>query len=306
MKREGADGGPTCNLCGGGVFVGMPFHYVWEGQRFDGVQCRDCRLITLSPLPTDAQLQRLYGEDYFAGKLHGLDRLGVSYESWADGQAARARAFLRGELLRRRPGAARLLEIGAAMGHFLAAARDEGLEVAGVEISAAAARRAREKFGLDLLCANIEQVDQPAWRGRWDIVYAGDLFEHLRDPAGVLRHVHELLAPGGLFAINLPGTFNLLSTRLATPLLQLAGRSRRLPEAPYHLYEYTTATVGRLFAGRFGRVEVVNLATPPWRLNLKSRSPAYLGKLALHALNWPLTGLTGRYGDRMQVYGWKD
>jgi SAM-dependent methyltransferase len=296
----------ACNLCGGDRFAVLPFHYRWEETRFQGVRCRACGLVTLDPLPDDAQLRRLYDADYYADGLHGLDRLGTSYEAWADGQGESSRRFLRGELLRRRPGARRLFEVGAAMGHFLAAARDEGLEVAGLEISAAAVERAREKFGLDLRCADIAAFDAAPEAGRWDIVYAGDLFEHLRDPAGVVDRVHAMLAPGGLFALRVPGTLDLLSTRLALPLLRLAGRDRCLPDKPYHLYEYTTVTVRRMLARCFARVEVVSTATPPGRLNLKDRSAGYLAKYALQFVNRPVTAVTGRFGDRMSVYAWKD
>lgn len=295
----------SCRLCNGTRFETLPFFYLWDGREFAGVRCRECGLVTLDPLPDEKDLRRLYGEEYFEAGLHGLDRLGVSYEAWADRQEAAARAFIRRELLSRRPGARSLFEIGAAMGHFLAAARGEGLAVAGLEISAAAVARAREKFGLELACASAESFDAGPHQGRWDIVYAGDLFEHLREPDRIVDTVHGMLAPGGLFALHVPGTFNLLSTRLAVPALRLAGRRQRLPDKPYHLYEYTTATLRGMLERRFGRVEVVCRATPPGRLNLKNRSAAYLAKYALQFVNRPLTALTGRFGDRMTAYAWK-
>lgn len=302
MKPEPA---PVCNLCGGLRFGRLPFHYVWEGRRLQGVRCRDCALVTLFPLPTDEDLQRLYAGDYFATGLHGLDRLGRSYEMWADSQTEGSRRFLREELLRRRPGARKLFEIGAAMGHFLQAARAEGLEVSGLELSPAAVIRAREKFGFALTCANIEDFAAAPHASGWDIVYAGDLFEHLRDPAAVVDKVHAMLSPGGLFALHVPGTFELLSTRLALPLLRLARRDRCLPDRPYHLYEYTTTTIRRLLGRRFDRIEVLNTATPPARLNVKNRSFPYLAKRALQYVNRPLTAATGRFGDRISVYAWK-
>jgi len=294
-----------CNLCGDSRFAREPFHYQWDGRRFDGMRCRGCGLVTLAPLPSDADLVKLYDGDYFARGLHGLDQLRQSYEAWSDAAMETSRRFLREELLARRPGARSVFEIGAAMGHFLAAARQEGLAVAGLEISPAATARAREKFGLELACANIEAFDPEPWAGRWDLVYAGDLFEHLRDPAGTLVKVERLLAPGGLFFIRIPSTLNLLSTRLAAPLLRAAGRSRRLPDPPYHLYEYTPATIGRLFAQRFARVEIRQEAMTPGRLNLKGGSAAYVAKRALQVVNAPLTRLTGRWGDRLTVCGWK-
>ncbi len=295
----------ACDACAEERVRTMPFHYLWEGKRFQGVRCARCGLIRLDPLPTDAELARLYDRDYFATGLHGLDRLGTTHEAWADASMDASRRYLREQMLRRRPGARSVFEIGAAMGHFLSAARQEGLEAAGIEISPAAVARAREKFGLELICANIETLDVAPLAGRWDIVYAGDLFEHLRSPARVLAQVDALLAPGGLFLIRLPATFNLLSTRLAVPLLRLAGRQRRLPDRPYHLYEYTGASIRRLFQTRFARVEVRQEITPPGRLNLKDGSPAYLAKYLLQFVNVPVTRLTGRCGDRMTVCGWK-
>lgn len=295
----------VCNSCGGEKFTLEPFHYWWDERRFDGVRCRACELVSLSPMPSDADLAKLYDGDYFARGLHGLDQLRQSYEQWADAAMEVSRRFLLDELLPRRPGARSVFEIGAAMGHFLESARREGLAVSGLEISPAAVTRAREKFGLELACGNIEAFDPGPWAGRWDLVYAGDLFEHLRDPAGVLGKVETLLSPGGLFFIRIPSTLNLLSTRLAAPLLRASGRSRRLPDPPYHLYEYTPATIGRLFARHFARVEIRQEAMAPERLNLKGGSPAYLAKRALQVVNAPLTRLTGRWGDRLTVCGRK-
>jgi SAM-dependent methyltransferase len=294
-----------CNLCGAGVFENVPFYYSWEDKRFQGVRCCRCRLITLSPLPTDEELTRLYAEEYFASGLHGLDRLGTDYEAWADRAHRSHRAFIRAQLLPRCPGARSVFEIGAAMGHFLAAAKEEGLDVAGIEISPAAVSRAREKFGLELSCANIEEADITGWKGRWDIVYAGDLFEHLRDPSGVLAKVRLLLEPGGLFVVRVPSTFDLLFTRLAVHGLALLRRAQRLPDNPYHLYEYTGTTLRRMLATQFGRIEIKTHATPPGRLNLKGGSTAYRAKWAFQLINYPLTVLTGRWGDRIDAFAWK-
>ena len=295
----------NCNLCHGLRFRRLPFHYMWEGGRFQGVRCRTCGLVTLDPLPTDEQLVRLYDADYFADGLHGLDRMGTDYETHADAALAGARRYLRETILPRRPGARSVFELGGAMGHFLRAAAAEGLRTGGVEISAAAVERAREKFGIELECGNIEKIDVEPWAGDWDVVYAGDLFEHLRDPSGVLAKVARLLTPGGICVMRVPGTYNLLSTKLGEAVLRLAGRDRPLPDAPYHLYEYTDTTLRRMFAPHFAEVEILCEATAPGGLNLKDRSGAYLAKYALQFINAPLTRLTGRFGDRMTVFARK-
>lgn len=255
-------------------------------------------------MPTDEELVRLYAADYFTDGLHGLDQADRDYESLYDASTDGSARLIAG-IRRLHPDAGCLFEIGPAMGHFLAAARDTGLTVAGVEISSAGVARAREKFALDIIEGNIETVDLSAEFGRWDIVYCGDLLEHVRDPLAVVGTAAALLAPGGLCVMRVPGTFNLLSTRLAVPVLGILARRKRLPDNPYHLYEFTTATARRLFGRHFDRVEVKNEAIAPWRLNLKSGSAEYLAKYLLQWINWPLTRLTNRFGDRMTISAWK-
>ena len=224
-----------CNLCQSNTSSNLPFFYEWDGRRFQAVRCTKCDLVTLDPLPTDAELRRLYDFDYFESGLHGLDQMGTNYEAHADSASASAVQFIRDVIRKRHPRAKSLFEIGAAMGHLLAAASKEGFTCAGVEISEVAVERARKKFGLELHCGNIEDLDPEPWRDQWDIIYAGDLLEHLRDPSRVLAKVERMLAPDGLCIFRIPSTMNLLSTKIAIPLLRLCGREKRLPDNPYHL-----------------------------------------------------------------------
>ena len=106
--------------------------------------------------------------------------------------------------------------------------------------------------------------------------------------------------------MKVPGTFNLLATRLAVPVLRGLGRDKRLPDDPYHLYEYTSTTLQRMFRRHFATVEIRNETVAPWRMNLKSGSFDHVAKMMLQWFNWPLTALTNRFGDRMTVYARKD
>jgi len=292
----------TCVACGGTDFARAPFHYVWEGRRFEAWRCRRCGLTTIEPKPNDEELTRLYAADYFRDGLHGLDRAGSDYETLSDRAREDWRRFLRREIRPRHPEARRFFEVGAAMGHMLAVARDEGFAVGGVEISAAAAERAREKFGIELQVGDLTGLDLADEAGHWDIVYAGDVLEHLRDPAAALAVMSRLLAPGGLVVVCVPTTLDLISSRLGDRLLRWGHRDARLPDPPYHLYEFTRTTARRLAQRYFGQVETVTEIVPFSRLNLKDRSPRYLAKAALHVLNVPLTRLTGRWGDRLTLY----
>ena len=180
------------------------------------------------------------------------------------------------------------------------------MEVGGLEISPEANQVARERFGLDLYQGDFETMDMRAEAGRWDIVFAGDVFEHFPHPAVVVDKVHEMLAPGGVAFIVVPGTFNLFSTAIARNLYRLLGRQQRLTDLPYHLFEYTSDSARAMWARRFARVEIRNHIKPASAVNRKGGSLAFQVKYLLHLLNVPFTRMTGRRGDRITIIAHKD
>ncbi len=292
-----------CSCCGSDQTSALPFHYIWDNIRYDGVRCRECKLARLQPMPSAPVLTALYGNDYFDHALHGLDQAGVTYETLRDEQQSETLSFVRDEIVARVPGAKSLFEIGAAMGHTLDAGRSLGLRCGGLEISATAAVVAKRKFGFELIQESIDQADLSDEQGCWDIVYAGDVLEHMVDPADMLARMAGLLTPGGAVVIRVPATLNLLSTRLATPWLNLIGASRCLPDGPYHLHEFEPATLQRLASRYFKSVTIEQSIVPASRLNIKGGSLAYRLKRTAHRLNEPLTRRFGVCGDRLVMVG---
>lgn len=258
-------------------------------------------MISLDPQPTSAEIVAFYSEEYFATGLHGLDRLGTDYESVADTGLDAAVRFLERDVLSAHPRPRSLFEIGAAMGHLLAAGASLGLDCGGIEISPEAAARARDKFGIELEGGRIEDLDTAPHRGRWDVVYAGDVLEHLQDPAAAVAKVVDMLAPEGVLVARLPSSFDLLSSRLAIRVLPALGRTVRLPDKPYHLHEFTRRSALHFFRRFFDEVEVDSSLIPPWKLNLKSGTAAYRIKGILHWVNLPVTYVSKRCGDRLVV-----
>ena len=97
----------------------------------------------------------------------------------------------------------RVLEVGFGNGGFLAWARNEGAEVAGIELHAEMLDAARRQgfVALENSLAELASAD-----ARYDVVVAFDVIEHW-DTAELIenfRHVRTLLAPGGLFLARFP------------------------------------------------------------------------------------------------------
>src|SRR4051812_13186825 len=88
-------------------------------------RCPDCGLVFQPERHAD-ELRELYDEEYFSDCAGGDDYA-------ADDAQRRHEAKVRIRRLRGLAPAGRLLEIGAASGHFLAAARQAGYDAVGIE-----------------------------------------------------------------------------------------------------------------------------------------------------------------------------
>src|SRR5438045_6630904 len=163
----------TCPVC-----RGNRLHYLFSVSGYRIVRCANCDLLMSSPQPTEEDLKRIYGEEYFVlgerdeGRIH-VDEL---KQSTADLYLNLLERY-RGE------GPGRLLEIGCGHGDFLLRAAARGFTVAGVEYSSHACSVARDKLGdfpdAKIFCGEITSVmTEP----RYDICVFCDVIEHIRDP----------------------------------------------------------------------------------------------------------------------------
>jgi 2-polyprenyl-3-methyl-5-hydroxy-6-metoxy-1,4-benzoquinol methylase len=99
----------------------------------------------------------------------------------------------------------RVLELGCATGYVSAALKARGHYVDAVEIDEAAASAARA-FADRVVVADLDRERLAAlFAGqRYDVVMAGDVLEHLRDPVRVLRDAADLLAVDGHIVLSIP------------------------------------------------------------------------------------------------------
>lgn len=166
----------------------------WCAARFDTAlagphglaRCRRCGALTTWPAPSDAELERAYGDWYRPGSGRfsgGGDRL--------------LRA-LRGRLARRIDAiapAGRVLDVGAGDGALLDALAARGREAVGLERS-----RTRE----DVSVAELAEL-----RERWAAIVFWHSLEHLRDAGDALAQATRLLEPGGVIVIAIPNAESL-------------------------------------------------------------------------------------------------
>jgi len=103
------------------------------------------------------------------------------------------------------PRAGNLLDIGCGTGNFLAAARDAGYGVTGIELDRKAARFAKEHLGLqNIFPLAISEFVKQHTDQRFDVVTFFEVLEHQAAPVEFLRNVGICLQPGGVIALSVP------------------------------------------------------------------------------------------------------
>jgi len=98
-----------------------------------------------------------------------------------------------------------LLDIGCGTGNFLAAARDAGYSVTGIELDRNAARFAKERLGLQrVLALTISEFAEQRAEERFDVVTFFEVLEHQAAPLEFLQKVKACVRPGGVIALSVP------------------------------------------------------------------------------------------------------
>lgn len=160
-------------------------------------KCTSCGLAFALPRPTPEQLADFYGAAYFEtdtafgyGQYDGASMAALNAVStwdtlptWVpdlDGLAGR-----------------RLLDVGAATGHFAARAVENGWSAVACEIGDEARELAAAK-GL----ATIKSMDETD--GPFDLITMFHVIEHLIDPNETLRAARRVVAAGGRLVIEAP------------------------------------------------------------------------------------------------------
>lgn len=195
---------PNCPVCGE---VSAPYA---KKNGFEFWRSPACGLLFVWPFLKTAP-QEIYEQDYFAGAKGGF--------GYADYDADKAvlEGFFRKFLKRLEawlPAKGRLLDVGAATGHFVGLAQEAGWQAEGIDISAHSVALGKAK-GFKMERATLDDLSAPS--ESFDVLTLWDVIEHVPDASTALDHCKTLLRTNGLLVINTPdaesGWAHLMGTR---------------------------------------------------------------------------------------------
>jgi SAM-dependent methyltransferase len=188
------------------------------------VRCRSCGLLLSNPRDDDATLARVYAalvDDEYGAEDAGRRR------------TAKERLAL---IAAQRPARGPLLDVGCSTGIFLEVAAEAGFEVTGLEASAWAAVRARERCPrVRVLHGALDDALLPA--GTFSVATLWDVIEHLPCPSEALSRVHRWLGADGILLLNLPNCESWVARAMGRRWVLLLRE---------HLWYFSPATIERL------------------------------------------------------------
>jgi SAM-dependent methyltransferase len=231
------------------------------------VRCLGCGFLYQRPRVRDEHLAACYPDHYprhqepsprvpFKGSPARIRAAryalasGLGYPAFRDPRVS-VLTRIRGRALLRRlrwscppwRGGGRYLDVGCGSGAALGVARELGWRVSGIEMDDAAAAMAR-RFCDEVHVGDI--LSAPFSPGRFDVVTAFHVLEHVPDPVAVARRMLDWLAPGGLLIVEVPDAGGLGAS--------LFGKAWSGLELPRHLSHFTSGTLEMVIGKAGGRV----------------------------------------------------
>lgn len=175
----------ACPICNG-----IGFH-PWK---LGLVRCTTCAVV-LSPSIWQPQANEQLEEEWFGENHQPETSFWVSLFETLNNRKTLAR------LDQANPTGLRLLEVGVGSGSFLNAARKQGFEVMGCDLSLPICTRVSRRFGIGM---HSEPLSTLTGENRFDAIVMNHVLEHVHQPIAFMKDVRRLLAPGGVVHVAVP------------------------------------------------------------------------------------------------------
>ena len=173
--------------------------------------CKNCKHFFINPRPTMEEIA-----NYYSSK--------EKYDMWISNENAREALWIRRlKLLKKKKQNGRLLDVGTGIGQFLYYASND-FDVYGTEVSKSAISIAKEKYNLNILYGELENIDFKNLK--FDIITLFHVLEHVPDPVSTVLSVKKLLAEDGIVVIAIPNEIEGVRWRIGRSIKSLIFNKR--------------------------------------------------------------------------------
>ncbi len=186
---------PHCDLCGS-VDFSIVSASDRHGESLQTGLCRGCGLVMHLPVPSEAEVAEYYANRY-RRDYHGEQKPSPRrvMRAWNNGERIykKLTPYLTGDEA--------IFEIGAGIGCTVKAFETHGHKASGIEPN-----RDFNAYSRQQLFTRIENINLYDLKdaGSPDLILLIHVIEHFSSPSRALKHIHDLLAEGGLFYVECP------------------------------------------------------------------------------------------------------
>lgn len=214
----------------------------FNGRIFFYAKCADCSSVYISPLPSESDFQKMYCFNQYHRVHYGCDD-----------HVEKHLPDIFEDILNIVPRGSRILDYGCGTGALIQRLQAHGYECFGVEYASETAIAASQFSGACV--SEIDAFDYEAFRGSFDLIYLGDVLEHLPDPILTLRKLGMLLKADGVFCVQGPLENNVNLVYILATIYSLLKkyifRISRIELPPTHLMKVSSIQQRLLFCTAF-------------------------------------------------------
>lgn len=106
-------------------------------------------------------------------------------------------------------GKGKLLDVGCGVGTISLELKKRSFEVYGIDFSSIATQKAKEK-GINTIECDVDKNGLPFEDNYFNVVWAGDVVEHVFDPIFLLKEMRRVVKPTGKILLTVPNDMNLV------------------------------------------------------------------------------------------------
>ncbi|QTA87905.1 class I SAM-dependent methyltransferase [Desulfonema magnum] len=166
--------------------------------------------LRIHPIPSDEDLKKYYEEEFYQSYQQFNDsslevqKAQKEFFDWRWGDIHRVLKKFFNEKDEKE--SLSIFDVGCGFSQALIYFKNQGYEVAGMEIAEEAVEYAK-KEDINVIQGGIDDIDKVG--AKYDVVLMLDVLEHLPGPADALKAIREkILNPSGMLVIDVPNDFN--------------------------------------------------------------------------------------------------
>lgn len=221
----------NCPICESSLV--QAYHHDLNGNKIS--ICKNCNVQFMNPVYSDAYLDDYYSkytsEEYSQSVIDEQRYTANDYLSLVSKISGRTGS---------------MLDYGCGNGEHSNIGIQRGWDVVGYDVDCTIAKIISDKYNFEYLCDPFEEVD---WNNKsFDLVYANQVVEHLKDPIKALKIIHGIVKDDGLVLVAVPNIYS-LSRRIKFLIEKMGfrkGKVGKYYDAEHHIFYYNKNSISNM------------------------------------------------------------